>query len=209
MASASIAPHFESHLAHAAAALHDHGWAVVEDFVDARFARALRSEAAALRGARRFRPAGVGRGAHWRLDPRLRRDEVCWIDPTDPMPCQGQLLEVLEQLRLQLNQRLTLGLFEYEAHLAVYPRGAFYLRHRDHFKGTEDRRVTTTLYLNEPWSVDDGGQIRLFLPGADPLEILPRAGTLVSFLSQELDHEVLPARRDRWSWTGWYKQRPR
>ena len=35
------------------------------------------------------------------------------------------------------------------------------------------------------------------LPGGTPLEIPPVAGTLVTFLSQELEHEVLPARRER------------
>jgi SM-20-related protein len=89
----------------------------------------------------------------------------------------------------------------------VYPAGAFYRRHRDHFRGTEDRTLTTTLYLNEDWADADGGQIRLFLPDADPVEVTPRAGTLVLFLSQDFDHEVLPAGRPRWSWTGWFKQR--
>ena len=35
----------------------------------------------------------------------------------------------------------------------------------------------------------------------------PPGGTLVSFLSAELYHEVLPARRDRASITGWFKTR--
>ena len=63
-------------------------------------------------------------------------------------------------------------------------------------------------YLNETWSDVDGGQIRLFVPNADPVEVQPRGGTLVLFLSQDFDHEVLAATRPRWSWTGWYKHRP-
>jgi hypothetical protein len=39
------------------------------------------------------------------------------------------------------------------------------------------------------------------------LEIWPEGGTLVAFLSDRFEHEVLPARRQRLSLTGWFRQR--
>jgi len=116
------------------------------------------------------------------------------------------MLGAFLELRAALNQKLLLGLESYEAHLAVYPPGAFYARHRDHFAGTTSRVLTTTLYLNEDWDAEDGGEIRLFLPDRE-LVLPPLGGRLLFFLAQEIEHEVLPARRERWSWTGWYRRR--
>ena len=62
------------------------------------------------------------------------------------------------------------------------------------------------LYLNESWSAGDGGALRLHLP-AGQQDVLPRAGTLVAFLSGRFEHEVLPARRERLSLTGWFTRR--
>ena len=38
-------------------------------------------------------------------------------------------------------------------------------------------------------------------------DVLPEGGTLVCFLSQRFWHEVLPARRERLSLTGWFRGR--
>jgi SM-20-related protein len=39
------------------------------------------------------------------------------------------------------------------------------------------------------------------------IDVLPLGGRLVTFLSDGLPHEVLPARRERASITGWLKRR--
>jgi SM-20-related protein len=108
-----------------------------------------------------------------------------------------------------------LGLFDFEAHLTVYPRDAFYRRHLDRFRSVPWRSVSLLLYLNEGWSAEDGGQLRLELgddadestPSTETREVLPHGGTLVAFLSDRFWHEVLPARRERMSLTGWLKVR--
>jgi len=50
--------------------------------------------------------------------------------------------------------------------------------------------------------------LRIFLPQADGTEktcdVPPLAGTLVTFLSGEFPHEVLPTTRERLSVTGWF-----
>jgi SM-20-related protein len=38
-------------------------------------------------------------------------------------------------------------------------------------------------------------------------DVLPVAGTLVCFLSDRFEHEVLPATRERLSLTGWFRRR--
>ena len=44
--------------------------------------------------------------------------------------------------------------------------------------------------------------------GGTPLrDVLPVAGTLVCFLSDRFDHEVLPATRERLALTGWFRRR--
>jgi len=40
-----------------------------------------------------------------------------------------------------------------------------------------------------------------------PLDIVPWGGTLVLFMSQKLEHEVLPTRAQRHSLTGWFRRR--
>jgi len=39
------------------------------------------------------------------------------------------------------------------------------------------------------------------------LQISPEGGTLVAFLSGRFEHEVLPATRERYSLTGWFRRR--
>ncbi len=202
----SICPRFVEHADRIVAGLTDHGHVVVDDFVTADFVARLHTEAHALRTTGAFRPAGVGRGASWRRDLAVRGDEVLWVDPGRPTREQAPLLAVMDDLRLVLNRHLYLGLTDYEAHLAVYPAGHAYVRHRDQHSDSDARVVTTSLYLNDDWAPGDGGRLRLFLDDGRTLEVPPVGGVLVVFLSQDLDHEVLPARRERTSWTGWMRR---
>jgi SM-20-related protein len=67
--------------------------------------------------------------------------------------------------------------------------------------------LSCVLYLNREWGPEDRGQLRLYRPGAAPLDIPPQGGTLVTFLSDRFEHEVVPARRERLSLTGWFRRR--
>jgi SM-20-related protein len=114
---------------------------------------------------------------------------------------------LFEELRRACNRTLTLGLFEFECHYALYPPGASYSRHRDRFRDDDARVLSCVLYLNEDWRSGDGGALRLHLDHKDPLDIAPVGGTLVAFLSGAFDHEVLPARRARIALAGWFRRR--
>lgn len=152
-----------------------------------------------------FRRAAIGRGDERQLNGFVRRDEVCWLDRSDL--ALAAWFAWVEELRLALNRRLLLGLFDYECHFARYPRGAFYRRHVDAFRGQVRSRVlSTVLYLTPGWQPGDGGELVLYGPDDRELErVAPVAGQFVLFLSEEFPHEVLPTRRVRYSLTGWYR----
>lgn len=190
----------------AADALARNGWwcgdqAVPSDLVDA-----LREDMQVLIETDALERAGVGRETDYQIDRSVRRDRILWLDRRRPVP--GRFLDLAEQLRQALNRRLFLCLFEYEAHYAHYPPGAFYRRHMDSFRGAANRVLSTVAYLNPDWQDGDGGELVLYAEKEEEsvlARIAPKAGRLVVFLSEEIPHEVLPARRDRFSIAGWYR----
>jgi SM-20-related protein len=140
----------------------------------------------------------------------VRGDRIAWIEPQTAGPAVLDYLERLEGLREVLNREFFLGLFDFEGHLASYPAGSFYRRHLDQFRGVERRTLSCILYLNQDWEPRDRGHLRIYTDPADPRayeDIAPLGGTLVTFLSARFEHEVLPARRDRLSLTGWLRRR--
>lgn len=186
------------------------GYAVVPDFLSSEACRGLAAECRDLREQGEFHRAGVGRGEMLDVRPEIRSDEIRWLDRGDCGLQQGQYIDLMSGYQQLINRELFLGLVEFECFCAVYPPGSFYLRHLDQFRGVEQRTVTAILYLNEAWQESDGGQLRIFLneQTGETLEVLPAAGTFVTFLSADYWHEVLPAQRDRLSITGWFKTRP-
>ncbi len=191
-------------------ALAERGWIVQTDFVDVEYVRALLAEAEAAWREGDFRQARVGQGADRQLRPEIRSDHILWLDEERLTPLQRAYWERIEALRHELNRRFFLGLRAFEAHLAVYPPGAFYTRHLDRFRSTPSRTISCLLYLNEDWTADDGGQLRIYETAPDGTEthvdVLPTAGTFVCFRSDTVEHEVLPAHRPRYSLTGWLKR---
>ncbi len=188
--------------------LADHGWVVVSGFLQEPARRGLQRELTEQWEQGDFRRAGVGRGASWQLQPQLRGDRVRWIDGERCGPYLTGYLARMEQLRLSINRELLLGLFDFEAHLTVYPPGAQYVSHVDQFAEAPGRTVSVVGYLNAAWEPGDGGELRLYPPAqSPPVDVAPVGGTLVAFLSAELLHEVLPTHRERLSITGWFSRR--
>lgn len=186
--------------------LQEHGFVVVPDFVPDAEWRALARDSRELYRRGEFRHAGVGRGPSFRIEPETRNDRVRWIDPGNATRQQARWLARVEALRLNLNERLFLGAFGLESHLALYPPGARYRTHLDRFADASHRIVSLILYLNEDWRPEDGGALRLYRgePDRPPWhDVLPVGGTLAAFLSGEIQHGVLPATRERLSVVGW------
>jgi len=189
----------------AVAGLTDRGWAVQHGAVSETTITMLSDELEALVALKHLRRGGVGRDRDYQIDRQTRRDWIHWL--FRQRPAQTGFLDWAEQLRLELNRRLFLGLFEFEAHLALYPAGAFYVRHFDSFRGAANRMVSLVLYLNREWQPGDGGELVLYAPGADTeiARVEPRAGTLVLLMSEEVEHEVRPTRASRASVSGWFR----
>lgn len=145
-----------------------------------------------------FAPAGIS-SRHQR-EEAVRNDSLLWVDPDDVQ--LAGLFAAFEALRLELNAGAWLGLTRFELQLAHFEPGGHYLRHLDALEGTPNRRVTAIVYLNPAWTVADGGQLRLFLE--PPVEIEPRLGRLVTFLSEKVEHEVLESAAPRFAATAWF-----
>ncbi|SFG70743.1 2OG-Fe(II) oxygenase [Neptunomonas qingdaonensis] len=171
--------------------------ALPTDLIDELLTTAINYEA-------QFKRAGIGRENQHQLNRVVRTDQIRWIDATNPI--EAAYLCEMEGLRVAMNKRLFMGLFDYEANFAHYPSGAFYKKHLDAFKGETNRILTTVFYLNEQWGDTDGGDLVIYdLADQTLLQVKPEAGTLVVFLSDEFPHEVKKTFRDRYSIAGWFR----
>ncbi|MDN3687340.1 2OG-Fe(II) oxygenase [Cyclobacterium jeungdonense] len=189
--------------------LYQNGWSITDQYISESFRKELLEEQQDLVYHGQFRHAGVGKGESFAIQPEIRSDKVLWMDEMQLTPLQQTYWDMLENLRLAINQRCYLGLRSYEAHFAMYPPGSFYLRHLDQFQSVSYRKVTVILYLNEHWETSDGGALRMYFTAENGVEeyrdVLPVGGRLVTFLSGEIPHEVLPTKKARISITGWFK----
>jgi SM-20-related protein len=187
-------------------ALVSSGVAVLPRYIDAALVDALRQEIHAARAAAGLRQARIGRGGGRRLAAAVRGDWIRWLDGSTD--AQRLLLAQFEDIRREVNLALMLGLFEVEAHFALYPPGAGYQRHVDAFQHDNPRRLSAVLYLNRHWRRAQGGELAIYdAADRELLRVLPEAGTLVLFLSQSVPHAVLPTRRWRASVAAWFRVR--
>jgi SM-20-related protein len=74
--------------------------------------------------------------------------------------------------------------------------------------GRTARRVSLAIYLNARWDPRAGGELRLYDAAGACLDVEPKGGRLVWFLTPGREHEVRPARCGRWSLSGWFCSRP-
>lgn len=186
--------------------LAEQGWAIATNALPVDLTLELAQECRARANQGGLQPAGVGRGSAHGVQEGVRGDHIQWLEPGQ-CAAGDRYLDMLDDLRGQLNQALYLGLEDYEGHFALYPPGTFYQKHLDRFRDDDRRAVSAVFYLNTDWLPEQGGALRLYLADGRELDVLPEAGTLVVFLSADLPHEVLPATRERLSLTGWLRRR--
>jgi SM-20-related protein len=188
-------------------ALVERGWFAGERFIDATLCQALHDELRQLSANQALSEAGVGRGDQHQLRRDIRGDAIHWLDRESQ--AQRHYLALMAELQQQINRALYLGLFEFEAHFAEYPPGAFYKRHVDSFQGRANRIVSTVLYLNPDWPDDGGGEMAIYSEDDESREVArirPETGTFVCFLSDRTPHAVLPTRCPRASIAGWFRR---
>lgn len=181
-------------------AIAERGWYVWDDFL-------ARQQVQCLRDCvpHDWYRARIGRNDDLLREKTVRSDRIQWLNQSMGQPVQDYL-ERMEQIRREVNRDFFLGLFEYEAHYAQYQVGDFYKKHLDAFRGQENRKLTTVLYLNEHWTESDGGELKIYDLKDQLIEtVAPVAGRLVVFLSEKFPHEVLPAHAERMSIAGWFR----
>lgn len=158
-----------------------------------------------------FQRAGIGRAEDHEISDFIRTDEISWIINNSKATCTW--LKWTTSLQVFLNRRLFLGLFSFESHFSHYTKGDFYKKHKDAFKGEDNRVLSIVVYLNKKWSIADGGELVIYenqlsttsVADDSIATVTPSLGTIVVFLSEEFPHEVLPAKSDRYSIAGWFR----
>jgi len=153
----------------------------------------------------KFKEAGIGRGKEYLKNEFVRTDAISWI--TGETNAGKEWLNWIANLQSFLNRRLFLGLFSFESHFAHYRPGDYYKRHYDAFKGESNRILSIVVYFNRHWLASDGGELGLYKNDRDKegTRVVHLLGTIVAFLSEEFPHEVLAAKRDRYSIAGWFR----
>lgn len=198
-------PEYPSAFLQLADELAEHGWAQCHNFLPQSLTAQLAEECRRRDKQGLLAPAGTGRGDALAVREGVRSDHIQWLEAGQSAATDSYLAH-LDNLRRFLNQSFYLGLEDYESHFALYPPGAFYLRHLDRFRDDDRRTLSAVFYLNPQWDPADGGALRLYLASGE-LDVWPEAGTLVLFRSADVLHEVLVNRRERLSLTGWFRRR--
>jgi SM-20-related protein len=191
-------PHFDF----IADGLAEEGFAVCDQFLSQTEVDAILELEHFTNRVNSFQKAGIGKSRDLQINEAIRGDHIHWLDRDTCGPAARDYLDRLGEMVQFLNQALFLSLKDYEVHLTIYPPGAFYKRHLDQFRADDHRKLSAICYLNNEWQAENGGQLRMYLPKST-LDVLPVSGRLVVFRSDQIEHEVLPANRDRLSLTGW------
>lgn len=182
-------------------ALVENGYIVIENAFGSELSNKLLNLA---KSETDFKKAGISSSSDLHVDSDRRRDKIHWLDEDNSI--QSKFLGLTKELQNYLNRELYLGLTYYESHFAIYDKGDFYEKHLDAFKGNKNRIVTTVYYLNDEWSDTDGGELIIYDEDNNYITtVMPKANTLVVFMSDRFPHEVKPANKKRYSIAGWFR----
>ncbi|MDB2563002.1 2OG-Fe(II) oxygenase [Sulfurimonas sp.] len=182
-------------------ALVSDGFIIVENALESDLPKELLTTA---QNINTFTQAGISQSSNQHIDNNKRRDKIKWLDEDNAS--QSEYLKFTNTLKETLNQELYMGIKYYESHFSIYDEGDFYEKHLDAFKGNKNRVVTTVYYLNNEWDKKDGGELIIYDEEHRHLTtVSPKANTLVVFLSDKFPHEVLVAKKRRFSIAGWFR----
>ncbi len=186
------------------------GWSASDDLVPKEICTDLWAELLSIRHQSLLKKAHIGRANQKQIDSDVRGDFIYWLDPFNPADTEKKFMGWFTQFVNALNQNLMLGLSDFELHYAFYPPSTQYQKHIDVFKSNSQRKLSFVLYLNQNWQPSDGGELILFEeknPECESARISPQWGRLVLFLSDAIYHQVNFTNRERFSVTGWLKNR--
>mmetsp|Transcript_15916 Transcript_15916/g.19742 ORF Transcript_15916/g.19742 Transcript_15916/m.19742 type:complete len:164 (+) Transcript_15916:330-821(+) len=147
---------------------------------------------------------------------KARGDWLLWLSRNHPYllsPPLSLLLAKYEAIQHELASTAIKLQGEQESQMAYYAEsGIGYRRHRDTIpddgsEPSDARRITAITYCNPDWQPTHGGELRLWLSRHDGYEVIeldPKPGRLLIFLSGLLDHEVRPSFSPRVAVTTWF-----
>lgn len=152
--------------------------------------------------AQDLRPAKIGKRVKKRIEKKIRSDLISWQEPSeDHLNSYYSLLQIINE---RLRQGLFLPIKRTETQLALFPKGGFYLRHKDQHDGSANRLITLVFYLNENWSKLSGGELVLYLDNETKI-IEPMMNHIVVFRS-DIEHEVKFSNDIRKSLSSWFRR---
>lgn len=154
-----------------------------------------------------FSKAGIGALNQNVIREDIRNDDTFWIDRARDIELD-ELWDLIDETISIFNRYCFLGISGYEFHLAHYPPGGHYTKHLDQFNNRNNRTISLIIYLNKGWEKGDGGELEIFPRKGPSILIEPIQARCVMFKSAELPHQVLTARKSRYSLTGWLLQTP-
>lgn len=183
--------------------IESNSYAICDGFISVGETEVFLSKIKELEQKKLFKLAAIGNKSEKQTNADIRRDSIFWLENKDESV--SVFFERINELIKNINQHFYLGINDFEFHLAHYPAGAFYKKHKDAFKSDDARKISVILYLNKSWKKENGGELKLYLENKTET-IEPIAGRLVVFESH-LEHEVLESKTDRYSITGWLKSK--
>ena len=177
---------------------------ISNDFLTIELASNLKNRLLSLYANEALELAKVGNDHLLSHNKEIRNDKIFWLKKQDNNKYEHVFFDLIDAFVSYLNSTCFAGIKSYEFHYAIYEKGAFYKKHIDQFKSDESREFSMIIYLNEGWTVGDGGELKIFHQ-TNIQVISPKNKKCVFFKSNELPHEVLPTNVSRMSITGWLK----
>ncbi|NWK61219.1 2OG-Fe(II) oxygenase [Acinetobacter sp. SwsAc3] len=176
--------------------LDQHGFAIIDDAYSNDYVNQLIEECTS--NLNRFREAAIQNG----VISKIRSDHILWLNPE--LVISNHHVQALYSLGQELNRAFYLGIRDVEAHFACYNAGEFYALHRDNPQGKNGRMISTVYYLHEDWQDDWGGELHL-QDKNDIWHVLHPKPNRIALFQSDLLHEVLEAKHQRLSITGWLR----
>ena len=176
--------------------LDQHGFATIDDAYSNDYIHQLIEECTS--NLNRFREAAIQNG----VISKIRSDHILWLNPE--LVISNHHVQALYSLGQELNRAFYLGIRDVEAHFACYNAGEFYALHRDNPQGKNGRMISTVYYLHEDWQDDWGGELHL-QDKNDIWHVLHPKPNRIALFQSDLLHEVLEAKHQRLSITGWLR----
>lgn len=177
----------------------ENGYWICDDVFDEKTLEGLLTSFESKRKS--LRPASIGKSSSKAQIDEIRNDQITWLDGDEEVFLP--VWSLLDMVKDKARSELYLPIKRVEAHVSLYPPGHFYKRHKDKHKLSPSRLISSVLYFNN-WSLEDAGELMIYKPCGEEVKVEPTLNKVIFFQS-ELEHEVLPALKERKSFTSWLR----